>query len=376
MPSLRLLRSRLSIATTIAIALAVLVVLPSLVRPQAASAQSPCGSSYYSCGSNSTYGNGFTGYGNQYTGYGNQYSGYNNQYSGYNNQYSGSGCQQVLFSASGCVGGSTSYGASSYGGTSTRSCAGITLSAGQSCSNGQVSCGASTTSCAAGNSIGINNCPTNLTTPQCTSTALSPAVAPTRSSSLLASAGSTSCPGGGYALAGQSCNSSAVTASANPYSGTASAAPQTGFQVSLASGWNLIAGPAGTTLPDAGLLTFQAGDTTYETISAGTPFKAGVGYWAFVPIATQIALGPAAGASTTIALPAGQPVMIGNPGNTPATVTGADTIFIYSPGTSNYTTGTQLQPGQGAWAMSTNGGQATIANAPQGQAGLTGVPGS
>ena len=129
-------------------------------------------------------------------------------------------------------------------------------------------------------------------------------------------------------------------------------------------------------LPGAGLLTFQAGDTSYETVSAGTPFKAGVGYWAFFPVATPITLASATGSSTTVPLPAGQPVMIGNPGNAPATVTGADQVFIYNSSTSSYAAGAQLQPGQGAWAMSTNGGQATITSAPAGQAGMADATGS
>jgi hypothetical protein len=146
---------------------------------------------------------------------------------------------------------------------------------------------------------------------------------------------------------------------------TGLAAPQTGFQVSLGSGWNLIAGPDGTTLPGSGLLTFQASDTNYEQIAAGTPMKAGVGYWVFMPIANQLTLGTASASSnTTVSLPAGRPVMIGNPGTTPATVTGADQVFVFTPGSNNYANSNQLQPGQGAWALSNNGGQATIANAP------------
>jgi hypothetical protein len=52
--------------------------------------------------------------------------------------------------------------------------------------------------------------------------------------------------------------------------------------------------------------------------------------------------------------------MIGNPGNTTATVTGADVVYIYDG--SQYRTVTSLTPGQGGWAISVAGGVATITN--------------
>jgi hypothetical protein len=55
--------------------------------------------------------------------------------------------------------------------------------------------------------------------------------------------------------------------------------------------------------------------------------------------------------------------MIGNPGSTTASVTGADSIMTYNATTSQYASTTSLTPGQGAWAISYNGGTATITNA-------------
>jgi hypothetical protein len=55
--------------------------------------------------------------------------------------------------------------------------------------------------------------------------------------------------------------------------------------------------------------------------------------------------------------------MIGNPGNTVATVSGADVVLVYNPANSQYTQTTQLLPGQGGWAGSVRGGPVTITNA-------------
>jgi hypothetical protein len=54
--------------------------------------------------------------------------------------------------------------------------------------------------------------------------------------------------------------------------------------------------------------------------------------------------------------------MIGNPGSTTATVSGADSIMTYNASSSTYQQATSLQPGQGAWAISYGGGTATITN--------------
>jgi len=69
-------------------------------------------------------------------------------------------------------------------------------------------------------------------------------------------------------------------------------------------------------------------------------------------------------ATVSVQLPPGQFVLIGNPGNTNATVTGAGTVLVFNPTTSAYTAASTLAPGTGAWAESDAGGQITITNAP------------
>jgi hypothetical protein len=157
---------------------------------------------------------------------------------------------------------------------------------------------------------------------------------------------------------------STPTPSPTPASGSATGGTSvgSGIPVSYASGWNIVGGPTGTLILGAigPMYTYQAGDTAYETIGNGTPLTQPQGYWAYMGAATgSIPLsGPQ---SLTVALPPAQWVMIGNPGNTPANVSGADVVYTYS-ATSGYQPTTTLQPGQGAWAISVNGGTLTIAN--------------
>ncbi len=69
-----------------------------------------------------------------------------------------------------------------------------------------------------------------------------------------------------------------------------------------------------------------------------------------------------AATTQSVPLPAGSFVMIGNPGDGTATVSGADYLVSFNSTTNTYTAISQLPPGQGAWAFSFNGGTATMAS--------------
>jgi hypothetical protein len=125
----------------------------------------------------------------------------------------------------------------------------------------------------------------------------------------------------------------------------------------LPQGWNLVAVPNGT-VPGGNALTLQANDTGYESVPAGTPLVAGLGYWVFAPSRSAVPL--SAGASTAnITAPAGQFIMVGNPsGILPATVTGADILVGFDPSRGYFQiTNNMLSPGQGAFALSVAGGR-------------------
>jgi hypothetical protein len=128
----------------------------------------------------------------------------------------------------------------------------------------------------------------------------------------------------------------------------------------LGPGWNLIADPGGL-VATGPAYTLQLNDTSYETVPAGGPLVAGLGYW--VASSNGQAVPLAAGLPrATIHAPAGQWVMVGNPtGIYPAHVSGADYLYTYDPqlGYQEVDDAT-LDPGQGAFALSKQGSDISL----------------
>ena len=92
----------------------------------------------------------------------------------------------------------------------------------------------------------------------------------------------------------------------------------------------------------------------------------GVGVWAFFSSPTAVTLPCITGATQMISLPADQFVMVSNPYDRPATLSGADVVDTFNTATNSYSytsaAGTvTLQAGQGAWVFSASGGTLTIA---------------
>lgn len=151
-----------------------------------------------------------------------------------------------------------------------------------------------------------------------------------------------------------------------------SGAPQTSTSVTAVptagvalyhAGWNLVAGPAGTRFTGArgSLYTLQPGDSDYRTLNASGPIAAGAGYWAYFTADTTVTLGPDGPQSASVQVPPGQFAMIGNPSASRAvTVSGADVVYTFDPTQNSYVTTTTLQPGQGAWVLSANGGTVAL----------------
>jgi len=137
----------------------------------------------------------------------------------------------------------------------------------------------------------------------------------------------------------------------------------TGISVTYNTGWNIVGGPSGTVVTgnNGPLYTYQAGDTNYEQVPSGSPLTAPRGYWAYFNSATTSTLATVSSQSLVVSAPVGAWFMIGNPGNTSATVSGADIAYTYSVGP-GYQAATILNPGQGAWAWSWTGAQITIRN--------------
>jgi hypothetical protein len=111
------------------------------------------------------------------------------------------------------------------------------------------------------------------------------------------------------------------------------------------------------------LATLQPGDTSYESMPSTSPLKGGRGYWAYFGSSSTQNLPLTTSGSVTMNLPAGTPVLIGNPSSSMATVSGATMVSTFDPSTGKYAATTTLKPGQGAWAESDNGGPVTVSAA-------------
>jgi IPT/TIG domain len=168
------------------------------------------------------------------------------------------------------------------------------------------------------------------------------------------------------APAGTTVNVTVVSAAGSsnglPFTYSTSAIPAGGVSVTYFAGWNIVGGPTGTIISGSTgpLYTYQAGNTAYQTIPPGSPLTQPQGYWAYFQVPMSGTIPAIAPQTLTVSLPASQWIMIGNPGNTTATITGADVVYIYDG--AQYQAVTTLTPGQGAWAISVAGGVATIAN--------------
>jgi PKD domain len=166
------------------------------------------------------------------------------------------------------------------------------------------------------------------------------------------------------------CNGVPVATTTTPFAASSinnsfsTVAAASGVNVTFTQGWNIVDGPSGTVITgnQGPLYTYQATDAAYEVVPSGTPLRAGEGYWAYFPVGTSAVIPVSASASQSISLPAGHYVMIGNPGDNTATVTGADYMVTFSPSSNTYVQSTTIPAGGGAWVFSFNGGTATISS--------------
>ncbi|HTE83363.1 MAG TPA: hypothetical protein VK821_01360, partial [Dehalococcoidia bacterium] len=146
-----------------------------------------------------------------------------------------------------------------------------------------------------------------------------------------------------------------------PARAQAPSTPSPGNSVTFAAGWNLVAFPQNTDLSKvtSSLFTMQPGDTDYETVDPTQGTQTGFGYWAYFASSTAVTLDAGGSFYATIA-PAGSYIMVGNPsGITAAVVSGADLVYTYDP-VAGYNQSPLLNPGQGAWVLSNNGGPITV----------------
>lgn len=139
-------------------------------------------------------------------------------------------------------------------------------------------------------------------------------------------------------------------------------------------GWNLVGGPAGTTLTGTygDLYTMQFKDNGYVPVAAGTALTGGLGYWAYFPSGGSAQLTAAGPCVIAVPIGAGEWVMAGNPSPfSTASIRGAERVYTYDPA-SGYRAGVTIRPGQAAWAYSSV--KSTVAVVIDGCPGANSVP--
>lgn len=140
-----------------------------------------------------------------------------------------------------------------------------------------------------------------------------------------------------------------------------------GSAIHYYEGFNLVGIPQGVNvsqLPDAfrGMYYTLAPDGNgYQQVLL-KDFQYGVGYWKYFSSDTSLPIPQMQGPQNpvTLQIPPGQYTMVSNEFLAKADITGADVAYVFDPQTNQYQAVTELQPGQGAWTYSANGGILTI----------------
>jgi hypothetical protein len=138
-----------------------------------------------------------------------------------------------------------------------------------------------------------------------------------------------------------------------------------GVVVTYHAGWNLVAGPRGTSFAAAtsSLYTYLPTSTSYEPFPASVSSYDGYGYWAYFSKDTTVQLN---GSGSNFFSADGQPgqwFLVGNEnGTTPMRILGADAVQTYDPQSGRYQATTTLQPGQAAWVKVGKDGTIAVAS--------------
>jgi PKD repeat protein len=132
--------------------------------------------------------------------------------------------------------------------------------------------------------------------------------------------------------------------------------------VSYPAGWNLVAGGDGAAR--AGLVYGLFGGS-YQRVQPGYGSDGPSGYWAYFPHSVTLALPPRGPQGASIHVTSADMwMLVGNPGQTPVTVEGADAVAAYDSVAGAYVAVTSLQPGQAAWVLARDDALVTLTPAP------------
>lgn len=139
--------------------------------------------------------------------------------------------------------------------------------------------------------------------------------------------------------------------------------PVGGTQVSYKAGYNIVAGPGGTTFTQANRILYTSqGGGGYDVLINTQGVTEGWGYWANFPNDTTVTISGTGSTSYTTTLGAGELKMVGNPSGVKSATVAADKIYTYDPATgySMYFGSATLPVGTGAWVYSAQGGTVTV----------------
>lgn len=134
--------------------------------------------------------------------------------------------------------------------------------------------------------------------------------------------------------------------------------PGPSASVTYQAGWNLLGVPFGAVITGNVTPFYNWNGFSYDQLP-GSALQPGLGYWTYFNTPTTVTIPSTPPQTIPVPLPPLTWVMVGNPGSGPATVTGADQVWIYNSATGYQFTNT-LPPGSGAWAQSNFGSLAVI----------------
>ncbi len=137
--------------------------------------------------------------------------------------------------------------------------------------------------------------------------------------------------------------------------------------VGYSTGWHLVSGPTGTVFRGATTLyALDSASGEFVPLPVDRPVVAGLGYFAYFGGLINVRMAPDQHDAVTVTLPPRTWTLVGNPSSfSPATVSGADAVYVYDI-QAGYIITTSVLPGSGAMVYSDQGGAATIRPVPGG----------
>jgi hypothetical protein len=142
-------------------------------------------------------------------------------------------------------------------------------------------------------------------------------------------------------------------------------AVSTSNTVTYRAGYNLVAGPRGTSFAAAAnpLYTLLPGDTNYRALPSSQPSYNAYGYWAYFAQDTNVPLAGSGPPFFTAVGSPGQWFLVGNQSGTSPmrVVLGSQSVYLYDAQAKQYKTSDTIPAGQAAWVRANRDGFIAVA---------------